>query len=240
MPPSRRPDAVSRKGPATRARIVDDAIKLASLEGLSGLTIGRLAERTGMSKSGLFAHFESLEALELAVLEEAITRFSDAVVLPAIQAPRGEPRVRALIDRWLVWSNDANALPGGCLLTQVAVELDDRPGGGKARDVVVTAQRQWLEVLDRAARLSVEEGHFRQDLDTALFAFQLHGLLLMTHHAQRLLRLPGAVARLHRAVDALLGWARGAEVSGGKAPRARVARASRVTRGRSKSSRRGK
>ena len=197
------------KGPTTRARIVDDAIRLASIEGLAGLTIGRLAERTGMSKSGLFAHFASKEAIEVSVLEETIARFRDKVVLPALREPRGEPRIRALVEGWYHWGNDQSKMPGGCLLLQASTELDDQPG--PARDLVSEAMRQWHETLRRAATIAVEEGHFRDDLDTALFAFQLQGVILVTHQAERLLQIPGSLSRMHRAVDDLIKSARPAK-----------------------------
>lgn len=189
------------KGPTTRARIIDDAIRLASVEGLSGLTIGRLAERAGMSKSGLFAHFDSKESVDLAVLDAAIARFRDQVVLPALREPRGEPRIRALIAGWYAWATDA-ALPGGCILIQAAVELDDQPG--RARELVAEATRQWMDALRRAACIAIEEGHFDAKLDPAFFAFQVQGILLATHQAHRLLRTPGTAARMRRALDALL------------------------------------
>ena len=106
------------KGETTRARIIDEAIRVASVEGLAGLTIGRLADRTRMSKSGLFAHFASREAVELAVLEQAIARFRDTVILAALREPRGEPRIRAIVERWHDWANDPAVMPGGCLLLQ--------------------------------------------------------------------------------------------------------------------------
>src|SRR3954467_2090991 len=116
------------KGLVTRARILDDAIRLASVEGIGGLTIGRLAERTGMSKAGLFAHFKSKEEVEVAVLEETIARFTETVFTPALAQPRGEPRLRALLERWWVWANDDARQPGGCLIVQASAELDDMPG----------------------------------------------------------------------------------------------------------------
>jgi AcrR family transcriptional regulator len=190
----------------TRARIVDDAIRLASVEGLSGITIGRLAERTGMSKSGLFAHFESREAVEVSVLEEAITRFRNEVVLPALAEPRGEPRVRALADAWYKWGRNEATMPGGCILMQASVELDDRPG--PARDLVSEAMRQWHETLKRAASIAVDEGHFRDDLDTTLFAFQIFGILLAAHQYERLLEVPGTPGRTRKALEALIDTAR--------------------------------
>jgi AcrR family transcriptional regulator len=194
------------KGETTRARIIDEAIRVASVEGLAGLTIGRLADRTHMSKSGLFAHFASREAIELAVLEEAIARFRDMVVLPAVREPRGEPRIRAIVERWHDWASDQVVMPGGCLLLRASVELDDRAGPG--RELVAEAIRQWGDTLRRAASIAVEEGHFRSDLDTALFAFQLRGIMLATQQSERLLRTPGAAARMRRAVDALIESAR--------------------------------
>jgi AcrR family transcriptional regulator len=190
------------KGETTRARIIDEAIRVASVEGLAGLTIGRLADRTRMSKSGLFAHFASREAVELAVLQEAIARFRDVVIVPAFRAPRGEPRVRAIMEHWHEWASDTTVMPGGCLLLQAAVELDDR--AGPARDLIADATRQWHDALRRAASIAVDEGHFRSDLDTALFAFQLQGIILATHQLERLLRSPGAVTRMRRALDALI------------------------------------
>lgn len=190
------------KGRVTRARVVEDAIKLASVEGLAGVTVGRLAERVGMSKSGLFAHFRSKEEIDVAILEATIARFAEVVIAPALKAPRGEPRLRELIERWISWENDEALLPGGCLITQASAELDDRPG--KARDVVVRAQRQWYEVLARAVRIAIEEKHLRTDVDPQLFAFELQGLFLAAHQAQRLFQDPDAFARMRRAVDTLI------------------------------------
>jgi AcrR family transcriptional regulator len=208
------------KGPTTRARIIDDAIRVASVEGLAGLTIGRLAELTKMSKSGLFAHFESREAVELAVLNEAIARFRDAVVLPALREPRGEPRIRALVEGWYRWGSDTATMPGGCILLHAAAELDDRPG--PARELVADAWRQWSDTLRRAAAIAVEEGHFRADLDPLLFALQLQGIILSTHQAQRLLRTPGTAARMNRAVDALIESAHPAPARARRARRSRA------------------
>jgi AcrR family transcriptional regulator len=194
-----------RKGEATRERILDSALELASTEGLTGLSIGRLAERNGMSKSGLFAHFGSKEGLQLDVLELATARFRETVVTPALRAGRGEPRVRALFNRWLDWV-DHQSLPGGCLLTTAAIELDDQPGA--ARDALVDVQHQWAETLARSARIAIEERHFRSEVDPHLFAFQLHSIVLGYHHARRLLRDPQAARRAHDAFEALIESAR--------------------------------
>jgi AcrR family transcriptional regulator len=194
-----------RKGEATRERILESALELASTEGLTGLSIGRLADRNRMSKSGLFAHFRSKEGLQLDVLELAVARFRESVFTPALRADRGEPRLRALFMHWLEWV-DQQTLPGGCLLTAAAVELDDQPGA--ARDTLVDAQRQWAETLARAVRIAIEERHFRADVDPPLFAFQLHSIVLGYHHARRLVRDQHAGRRAREAFEALVASAR--------------------------------
>lgn len=189
------------KGSLTRERIIAGAMRVASLEGLEGITLGRLSKEIGLSKSGLFAHFESKEQLQLAVLQGAIDAFTRTVITPALAAPRGEPRVRALFEHWLRWDREASG-PGGCIFMHLGVELDDQPG--PARDALVVSQRQWLEVLARAVRLASAEGHFRPDADPELFAFQLYGIVTSCNHQTRLLQDPAADDRARRAFDALL------------------------------------
>lgn len=173
------------KGTLTRERIVEAALQLASVDGLGGITIGRLASDVGLSKSGLFAHFGSKEELQLAVLSSATEKFTETVVRPALAAPRGEPRVRALFERWLQWERH-ESIPGGCVFMQLSAELDDHPG--PARDALVVSQRRWLDALARAAEIAIEEAHFREDLDTRVFAFQLYGVLCSYYNLKRLLR----------------------------------------------------
>jgi AcrR family transcriptional regulator len=156
---------------------------------LEGLSIGTLAETLGMSKSGLFAHFGSKEALQVELLRATSARFESEVIRPALHAPRGEARVRALHELWVAWLLGPCG-QGGCLFTQASVELDDRPG--LARDVLVGIQRQFLGVLAKAARIAVEEGHFGQDVDPKLFAFQWYGLVQAWERSRRLLRDPAA------------------------------------------------
>ncbi len=193
------------KGIATRSTILDRGLAMASTEGLEGLTIGELAKAVGMSKSGLFAHFASKEELQVAVLEAAVERFIATVVAPALRQPRGEPRVRALFGNWLAWEA-AEFLPGGCPFIAAAQELDDKPG--RLRDSLVASQRDWLEALATAARIAVEEGHFRRDLDTAQFAYELYSIILAYHHFRRLLRDPSTTERCRSAFEALLGRSR--------------------------------
>jgi AcrR family transcriptional regulator len=196
---------MSTKGEETRQRILDGALALASTQGIEGVTIGELAGALDLSKSGLFAHFRSKEALQIAVLQAAAERFTRLVVVPALKAPRGEARVRALFERWLMWGN-SDEMPGGCIFIGAAAELDDRPG--PARDVLVQGQKDLLGTLAHAARIAVDEGHFRADLDVDQFAFELFAIRLSFNHATRLMRDPRAKERAQRAFEQLIAAAR--------------------------------
>lgn len=188
-----------RKGVTTRQTILDRATDLASQIGLSGLTIGHLADDLELSKSGLFAHFQSKEALQIQVLEHAAASFVERVVRPALAQPRGGPRLRALFERWLAW--DA-ALPGGCVFVAAASEFDDRPG--PVHDRLVALQRQWVDVLTTSFRKAVEEGHVAPDADPAQYAQDLYGIMLAWHHYARLLGDQAAERRARRTFEALL------------------------------------
>lgn len=193
------------KGEETRSAVLTHALALASELGFDGVSIGHLAERAGMSKSGLFAHFKSKEALQLAVLEEAIARFVETVVAPALRKPRGEPRVRALFERWLEWST-ADFMPGGCIFVQAMVELDDRPG--ILRDRLVASQRDWLDTITTAIRIAKAEGHFDAKLDEAQLAHEMATLAYGHHLIARTLRDPKVEARTVHAVDRIIRSAR--------------------------------
>ena len=196
---------MSRGGDETRLAVLDHAFSLASQVGLGGLTIGRLADDLKISKSGLFGHFQSKEALQVQVLRHAADKFVGAVLRPALKAPRGEARVRQLFERWLEWPQVVPQ-PGGCIFVAAATELDDKPG--PARDVLVELQRDWLEVLANAARTAVAVGDFHRSADPEQFAQDLYGIMLACHHARRLLRDPKAVERSRVAFEGVLGAAR--------------------------------
>jgi AcrR family transcriptional regulator len=189
------------KGAETRERILEHAVRMASRDGLDGLTVAGLAGELGLSKSGLFAHFGSKDVLQTEVLEAATTRFRETVIRPALKAPRGEPRIRAFFERWLGWGDDPE-MPGGCILVAASAEFDDRPG--PQRDFLVAAQKSWFSTLAKAAQLAVEAGHFKADLDTEQFAFELYAILLGYHHQKRLLREPKADARVRAAFERLV------------------------------------
>jgi AcrR family transcriptional regulator len=190
------------KGEETRAAVLDRAVEVARRVGLNGLTIGTLAEEAELSKSGLFGHFRSKEALQLQVLEHARARFEEFVAWPALRAPRGEPRLRALFDWWLAW----DALPGGCPFVAAATEFDDRPGA--VRDRLVQDERDLFEMIATVFRTGVAERHFRDDADPDQFAQDFYGVILARHHTLRLLGDEQADNRARRAFEALIAAAR--------------------------------
>lgn len=192
------------KGELTKAAILDEAVQIASRVGFGGLSIGQLADRVEMSKSGLFAHFRSKEQLQLQAMERARQRFVDVVIRPALAAPRGIARVRAVFDGWLDWTHQA--LQGGCIFVAAAAELDDQPGA--LRDALVRNERDWLEFIATVAGTAVAEGDLRDDLDLEQFAFEVHGVMLAHHHASRLLQDERAETRTRQAFESLLAGAR--------------------------------
>ena len=191
------------KGEETRAQILDAAVQQASEAGFESLTIGTLAGRTGLSKSGLFAHFGSRTDLQIAALDEASRRFTEAVFMPALKAPRGLKRVRALFENWIVWPEHAK-LRGSCPMQAASAEYDDQPG--PMRDAVAERQRHLARELAKAVQLAVESGELRPDTDARQFVFEMFGLVLAYYHTQRLLGDTGASARalagFERLVDA--------------------------------------
>jgi len=189
-----------RKGEQTRTLILNEAMGLASQVGLEGLSIGALAERLDMSKSGLFAHFGSKEDLQLLTLKQTQTLFREQVFSPALKAPRGLPRLRALFSNWLAWLE--RDLPGGCVLLAASVEYDDRPG--PVKDLLVAGQRELRGAIAKAIRLAVEEGHLGSGTDPWQLAFELLGIVLVTHHDRRLLGDSRSIARARIAFERLL------------------------------------
>jgi len=193
--------ATTTKGERTRAAILDAALRIVSKSGLDGLTIGTLADATGMSKSGLFAHFGSREELLLAVLAHGQAQFSEVVFQPAMAKPRGIARLRAMFINWLDWTESAE-LPGGCPMIGGATEFDDKPG--PVRDMLAGGQRTWIETLKRSVRQAIEEGELPADTDPEQIAFEMFGIALVVHHHRRLLGYPKARARALAALDKLI------------------------------------
>ena len=195
-----KPGSVKTKGERTRAAILDEALRLVSKAGLDGLTIGTLADATGMSKSGLFAHFGSRDELLLAVLAHGQAQFGEVVFQPAMAKPRGLPRLRAMFVNWLDWTESAE-LPGGCPLIGGASEFDDKPG--PVRDMLAGGQRTWIETLKRAVRQAVDERQLAADTDPEQIAFEMFGIALVVHHHRRLLGYRKARERALTALDSL-------------------------------------
>jgi len=189
------------KGAETRASILTQAISMAGILGLEGLTIGRLATQTGMSKSGLFGHFGSKEALQFAVLETIAKDFSLKVISPALKEPTGETRLRKLFSNWMEWANDEKQ-EGGCRLMGASVELNARPG--ELRDYLAEQQIEWIDCIRRMAQKAVSESIFRAGLDTRQFAFEFHSIGLGLNFSLRLLRDPAALSRSQVAFDSLI------------------------------------
>lgn len=188
----------------TRARLLDAGLDLLSQDGLTGLSLGRVANAAGLSKSGLFAHVRSKDQLEIALLEAGTELARRTVLEPALQAAPGLTRLRVLIELWLGWSVRAG-LHGGCPVAAALFELDDRPG--PVREHVALLEQRWRGLLAGLTREAVERGDLRQDLDIDQFVWELCGIYLSHHVASRFLRDLTATTRAKRAVDALLGRA---------------------------------
>lgn len=192
--------AATAKGAATREVIVDRAYSIACLAGLEGLSIGVLAQSVGMSKSGVFAHFGSREDLQLAVLDDAGRRFLAHVLVPALQLPRGLPRLRGIVAGWIDWVRHTS--DGGCLFLGAVSEYDDRPG--PQRDRLIEHQLRWRGELARAVGMAVETGELRADTDPMQLAFEIYGLVLVVHHDAGLFDREAAFANGLRAFDRLI------------------------------------
>lgn len=180
-----------RKGELTRAAILDTALELASRDGLEGLTIGLLADKMNMSKSGVFAHFGSREDLQLEVLKLYHHRFEQEVFFPSIKEARGLPRLRAMFARWI--SRVSEEIASGCIYISGAVEYDDRPG--PIREELVSMVSAWQGALLRCVAQAVETGDLKTEADPQQLVYEMYGLILAVHHDARLLRSPGAVER---------------------------------------------
>ncbi len=204
---------------STHERILHQGLALLSQVGLAGVTLGMLADRVGMSKSGLFAHFRSKEDVQIGLLSYMGQCARQQVVAPAMQAAEGLPRLQALVQHWLGWAPRAG-LPGGCPVAAALFELDDVDG--PVRQQVLAMEREWRGLLTQLVRQAITLGHFRHDLDVEQFVWELCGIYLSHHAAQRFLRATDADARAQTAFQALLTRA--------QPPRTRRRRGQRVVR----------
>jgi AcrR family transcriptional regulator len=182
------------KGRQTKATIVDAALGLASQIGLEGLSIGALAEVTGMSKSGVFAHFGSREELQISVIREYHDRFESEVFYPALSRTRGLPRLESLFDNWM--QRTSTEIDSGCIYISGAVAFDDRPG--PVRDALASSVNTWQNALQRSVAQAQEEMQLSSQADPLQVAFEIHGLILALHYEARFLRNPGAAERARK------------------------------------------
>ena len=182
--PTRKPAPQRPRGLKTRRAILRKAVNIASLEGLEGLTIGKLAATLRISKSGLFAHFGSKEELQCAVVDEARDIFVEKVVLPAAQL-RGLRLLRALCENWLSYG-EQKTFPGGCFFSAASLEFDDRPG--PVRDRILGLMKKWLGNLEHAARDAQAAGEIRDDVDVHQLAFEIQALAMGGNWSSRLFR----------------------------------------------------
>ena len=189
------------KGEETRAQILAAAVEQASACGFESLTIGTLAERLGMSKSGLFAHFGSKLELQIAALDEAARQFTEIVYLPAMKVPRGLKRLHALFDNWIGWPQCAN-LPGGCPIDAATREYHHQPG--PMRDAVFERQKQLDRELRKTVQMAIDNGELRADTDAGQVAYDLIGIVLGFFRAQMVLGLDESRRRARIAFDRLI------------------------------------
>jgi len=188
---------VGNKGQQTKAAIVDAALGLATQAGLEGLSIGAVAELMRMSKSGVFAHFGSREELQISVVREYHERFEQEVFYPALQAPRGLPRLRALFANWM--RRTSIEIDAGCIYISGAVEFDDR--SGPVHDALSQSVRIWLDAMRRAIEQAQQQGHLDTAVDAGQILFEIHGLILALHYEARFLKNPASVDRALQGFD---------------------------------------
>lgn len=180
-----------RKGELTRAAILEVALNLASRDGLEGLTIGLLAEKMRMSKSGVFAHFGSREDLQIEVLKRYHHYFEQEIFYPSMKAPRGLPRLEQMFARWV--KRVTVEIASGCIYISGAVEYDDRPGA--IRDALMSMVHAWQSALLRCIEQAIVMGHLRPDTSPQQVVYEIYGLILGLHHDARFLKMPGSIER---------------------------------------------
>jgi|SRR5579871_1447646 len=184
----------------THARLLKEGLQTLSKEGLSGLTIGRLAASADLSKSGFFAHFRSKQQLQNELLGATAQLAQEYVVAPAMAYAEGLPRLRELLDRWLGWSARAG-LEGGCPIAAALFELDDRDG--KVRKHVAELERRWRDLLLAHTKRAIALGHLSTESDPEQIVWELCGIYLSHHASARFLRDPKARSRAKTAIEAL-------------------------------------
>ncbi|MBF5033763.1 MULTISPECIES: TetR/AcrR family transcriptional regulator [unclassified Micromonospora] len=172
------------RGDRTRTAVLDTAVALATEVGLHGLSLAQLADRLEVSKSGLFAHWRSKEALQLATVDRAVAQWQEMIVAPALHAPRGVRRLRALHEARIDFYA-ARVLPGGCFFANTEFEYNARPG--PVRDRLADALSRWTALLERLVQEAVDLGELPADLDVPLLAYEIDALGISAVMRSRLL-----------------------------------------------------
>jgi AcrR family transcriptional regulator len=185
----------------TLAAILDTAISMAATDGLESLTVGELAKRLGLSKSGVFSRIGSREALQKAVIEEYDRRFLQDVFVPAMREPRGLPRLNAIMRLWLQRARDVE-IQQGCIYCAGAFEYDDRDG--PLRDMLLEGVLGWRRALKRTVIQAIEAGHLSGDTDPDQLVFEMDGLFVALMRDARFLRDPRAADRAWATYERLI------------------------------------
>ena len=185
-------DARTQKSELTRAAIVGAALDLAAAEGLEAITLQSVADRIGLSKSGVFSRVGSRESLQKAVVEEFGRRFIAEVFVPAMQLPKGLPRLEDIMQRWIVRTRDVDAHTG-CIFSAGAFEFDDREG--PLRELLHTEVTRWRAALRRTVLQAIEQGHLKADTEPEQVVAEMYALILGLIHDVRFLREPRAADR---------------------------------------------
>lgn len=178
-------DAKTQKSELTRAAIVGAALDLAAAEGLEAISLQVVADRIGLSKSGVFSRVGSREALQKAVIEEFGRRFIADVFVPAMQQPKGLPRLNEIVRRWIVRTRDVEVTQG-CIYTAGAFELDDRDG--PLREHLLEEVTRWRAALRRTVLQAIEAGHLKRDTEPEQVVAELYALVMGLVHDARFLR----------------------------------------------------
>lgn len=189
------------KGIRTRMAAIEQAERLAGVDGLGAISFGKVAESLGISKSGLVGHFESKEELQIQILQRASRRFGEKVIRPLLTNRRRKDRFELLFRNWTSWiQNDVK--PGGCLIISSAAEFDDQPG--KLRDLLLSLQDRFSSFLQGLARDAIRYGEFRSNADPELFAYELQSLVLGFHHFFKFYHHPRSMQLTQQSFDSLL------------------------------------
>ena len=188
------------KGALTRAAILDVSLALAASKGLEGLTIGTIAERMRMSKSGIFAHFGSREELQVEVVREYFRRFESSRFQPALREPRGLPRLQRMLDLWM--QSRIRELNSGCMFIAGAVEFDDFPGA--VRDELANSVQIWRAALSRAIEQALEVGDLKKQCKPDLMLFQIYSFVLGLHHDVRFLKQPASIKLAQQSIQKVI------------------------------------